>query len=228
MRLQMRLERRTGSDQVNLEPRQLVIAGWAARDMDAMERHIAELEAVGVARPSATPTFYRVSTSRLTHEPEIEIPGETASGEAETVIFAQDGELYVGLGSDHTDRKLEAYSVTASKQVCDKPLSSIVWPFDEIAGHWDELVMRSWMSMDGQRQLYQEGAIAELLRPEQLITKCTGGADTLPEGTALFGGTLPAIGGMRHGLDFSCELEDPVLKRKIELAYTVISLPVAG
>lgn len=228
MHLQMRLERRTGGGQVNLELRQLVIAGWAARDMDAMERHIVELEALGVARPTNTPTFYRASTSRLTHELEIEVPGETSSGEAETVIFAQGGELYVGLGSDHTDRKLEAYSVTASKQVCDKPVSSIVWPLEELVDHWDELVLRSWMSLDGEHRLYQEGAVARLLRPEELITKYTGGMDSLPAGTALFGGTLPAIGGMRNGLDFSCELEDPVLERKIELAYTVISLPVAG
>ena len=36
------------------------------------------------------------------------------------MLIGWQGRIFVGLGSDHTDRKVEAYSVTVSKQMCDK------------------------------------------------------------------------------------------------------------
>jgi hypothetical protein len=39
--------------------RQLIIAGWTGRDRVAQEKHIAELEALGVRRPPSTPVYYR-------------------------------------------------------------------------------------------------------------------------------------------------------------------------
>ena len=39
-----------------------------------------------------------------------------------------EGEWYVGIGSDHTDRVLEAVSIRKSKQVCAKPISKELWP----------------------------------------------------------------------------------------------------
>ena len=51
---------------------ELVIAGWTGRDRAAVEKHIVELEALGVQRPSRTPVFYRVSASRLTTAESVE------------------------------------------------------------------------------------------------------------------------------------------------------------
>jgi hypothetical protein len=34
---------------------QAVIAGWTGRDPVARDKHIAELEAIGIARPASTP-----------------------------------------------------------------------------------------------------------------------------------------------------------------------------
>ena len=93
-----------------------VVAGWTGRDRGAVEEHIAELEALGVARPSSVPLFYRVSASRLTTAREIETTA-SSSGEVEAVVLRHDGRLWVGVGSDHTDRELESYSVAVSKQV---------------------------------------------------------------------------------------------------------------
>ena len=45
---------------------QAVIAGWTGRDPVARDKHIAELEAIGIARPATTPIYYRVSARRLT------------------------------------------------------------------------------------------------------------------------------------------------------------------
>jgi hypothetical protein len=93
-----------------------VIAGWTGRDPVARDKHIAELEAIGIARPASTPIYYRVAACRLTTEDSIEVSGTESSGEVEFVLIGWQGRTFVGVGSDHTDRKVEAYSVTVSKQ----------------------------------------------------------------------------------------------------------------
>lgn len=206
---------------------EMVIAGWAGRDREAMEHHIQELEALGVARPAATPTFYRVAASRLTQDAAIQDAGPDGSGEVETFVFAAGGKLYVGLGSDHTDRKAETVGVTLSKQMCDKPVGETVWPFEEIAGHWDDLIVRSYAVIGGEKVLYQQGTLVGLLAPLDLIARYTDGGQ-LADGTAMFGGTMPAIGGIRSASRFEAELVDPVLERTIIVAYDVETLPVRG
>src|ERR1700728_670717 len=206
---------------------QAVIAGWTGRDPVARDKHIAELEAIGVARPASTPIYYRCSARRLTTEDEIEVCGENSSGEVEFVLIGWQGRLFVGLGSDHTDRKVESYSVTVSKQMCDKPMASTLWELEEVIGHWDQLILRSYAWIDGARVLYQEGKLDEMLSVADLISRGFGGKE-LPDGCAMFGGTFAAIGGIRPASRFEYELEDPVLKRSIRHAYDVIALPVLG
>src|ERR1700731_3204565 len=79
-------------------PRTL-IAGWTGRDVAALEKHIRELEAIGVKRPKTTPIFYRVAASLLTSDNTIEVLGDQSSGEAECVVYGRDDGLFVGLGS---------------------------------------------------------------------------------------------------------------------------------
>jgi hypothetical protein len=114
---------------------QAVIAGWTGRDPVARDRHIAELEAIGIARPASTPIYYRVAARRLTTADSIEVSGAESSGEVEFVLIGWQGRIFVGLGSDHTDRKVEAYSVTVSKQMCDKPIAPVLWELEEVADH---------------------------------------------------------------------------------------------
>jgi hypothetical protein len=218
---------RQSSSSLTVDVGDLVIAGWAGRDKEKMEHHIAELEALGVARPKTTPTYYRVAATRLTTSDMIEVCGADSSGEAEFLLIAADGQLYIGVGSDHTDRKLETYGVTVSKQVCDKPLANTVWLFEDVADHWDALVLRSHATIDGTRQLYQEGTLAGLLPPAETIRGHAQGG-SLPDGTVMFGGTVPAIGGIRAATRFEGELEDPILGRRIAFGYDVKALPVRG
>lgn len=225
--LQMAVVSQDGRQDIEIEVKNLIIAGWAGRNKEAMEEHIKELEELGVARPASTPTYYRVAAARLTTAPVIEDTGTAGSGEVESVIFAHQGKLYVGLASDHTEREVETYGVTVSKQMCDKPVASTVWPFDEVKDHWDEMILRSFATIDGERVLYQEGSISGLLAPLDLIAGYTNNGK-LTDGTAMLGGTMPAIGGIRTATRFEGELEDPVLKRKISFSYDVLTLPVLG
>lgn len=216
-----------GSGPRTLEIETLVIAGWTGRDVVAMEKHIAELEAIGVPRPASTPTYYRVAASRLTTASEIQVMGGDSSGEVEFIVTNIDGRLWVGIGSDHTDRVVETAGVTLSKQACDKPVGPALWPHDELADHWDRLVLRAYAVNGDSRELYQEGTVDAMREPGELIAGYCGEGRALPEGALMFCGTLAARGGIRPAARFEFEIEDPVLKRAIRHGYDVISLPVA-
>lgn len=215
-----------GHGEMPVEIEQLIIAGWAGRDSAAVEHHIAELEAIGVRRPTQIPCFYRVAATLLNQARSIQVPGKDSSGETEFVLINSPAGLLVGLGSDHTDRKVEAYDVTVSKQMCDKPIASQAWRYDEVEAHWDQLVMRTWRVRDGVRELYQEGPVTSLLAPNTLLGKLNA-TGALPPGTAMFCGTQPVIGELGYGEAFEMELADPVLQRSLRHDYQVEPLSVA-
>jgi hypothetical protein len=205
----------------------LVIAGWTGRNVAALEAHIKELEAIGVKRPKTVPIFYRVSCSLMTTAKFIEVMADKSSGEVEFVLFALDDGLWVGVGSDHTDRKAETVGVTLSKQLCGKPVGDKLWRYDEVKPHWDKLKLRSYVPDGGKRRLYQEGPVTNMRSPEELIKLYTGG-DTLKPGTAMFCGTFAVHGEISYSGTFDMELEDPVLGRKLTHSYKIVSLPDEG
>jgi hypothetical protein len=206
--------------------RDLVIAGWTGRDPHKVQEHIEELRLLGVAPPPSTPCFYRVGAELLTTATEIDCLGAEASGEAEYfVLVAEDGGWWVGAGSDHTDRKVEGYSIPVSKQMCPKPVAPVLWRFEEVADRWDSLEIRSWVD-DGQgRVAYQEGSVAAMLDPRDTAAACRAAGHELLPGTIMFGGTLPVIGGIRPRRQFTMQLRDPARGRSIEHGYTARWLP---
>ena len=209
-----------------------IVAGWTGRDAAAVEKHITELEALGVRRPATTPIFYRVAAARLTTATEIEVVGAHSGGEVEFVLLQHGGRMWVGAGSDHTDREVETYGVTVSKQMCDKPVAPVFWAFDDVAPHWDRLTLRAHVIENGERKIYQEGPVAAMLKPLDLIGRCPFPGEEemrqLPENTLMFCGTLAARGGVRPTEQFEFEIEDPVLGRSIAHRYSVRILPVLG
>jgi len=205
----------------------LVVAGWTGRNLPALEAHIKELEALGVKRPKSVPIFYRNAASLLTTGAAIEAVGDKSSGEVEFVLFALDDGMWVGVGSDHTDRKAETINVSLSKQMCAKPVGPKLWRYDEVKPHWEKLTLRSFVSDGGKRRLYQEGPVSNMRSPEELIKLYTGG-DKLKAGTAMFCGTFAVHGGFSYGGTFEMELDDPVLSRKLTHSYKTVSLPDEG
>jgi hypothetical protein len=206
---------------------QAVIAGWTGRDAAAVEKHILELEALGVKRPATTPIFYRVAAARLSCAESIEVLGGASSGEVEFVLLQYQGRLWVGTGSDHTDREVEAYGVSVSKQMCEKPVAPAFWAYENVAPHWDRLMLRSYATIGGVRALYQEGSVAAMRHPDDLITRFTKDSKW-SDGTLMFCGTLAVHGGVRPGDHFEFELEDPVRRRKIRHGYSVAKLANFG
>lgn len=212
---------RAGASAVEVAIHTLVIAGWTGRDEAALRHHVEELAALGVPAPSSMPVFYRVAAANLTQATVVEVLGPDTSGEVEPVVVSLEDGLWLGLGSDHTDRKAEAAGIALSKQLCAKPVGTRLWRLDEVLPHWDSLVLSS-ATEDGVR--YQHGALSAMRTPDDLMAR----GPALPPGSAMFCGTLGAIGGIRPSAHFAMELHDPVLNRTLRHDYAVRVLPVVA
>lgn len=210
---------------LDMDPGHLIIAGWTGRDEAAIAHHIEELAAIGVKPPSETPLYYRVSSALLTTEQRVEVVGRETSGEAEPMLIRNDGRWFLGLGSDHTDRALEAHSVALSKQICAKPCAPELWSWEDVADRLDTLKLESWILEDGEWILYQQGALTAIRPLADLIHG--SGIETLDGGraAAMMCGTLGAIGGVRPAAQFRMRLTDPEMDRAITHEYRTDILP---
>ncbi|MCE8014998.1 DUF2848 domain-containing protein [Halomonas sp. MCCC 1A17488] len=213
---------------LKVDIQELIIAGWAGREQSAIDEHIEELEAIGVKPPSATPLFYRVAANQLTTEPTIQVLGEASSGEVEVVLIGTQQGTLVGIGSDHTDREAEAWSVAHSKQVCAKPVSRCVWRLESVLDHWDDLQMVSYATIEGQEVVYQQGGVTGLLHPAELLRRFGLDEVRLAPGQAMLCGTLPVKGEVRAAEAFRVVLTDPVSGRELEHQYRIKTLPVVA
>lgn len=209
---------------VTVDIENFVIAGWAGRDSAAIEHHIQELAELGIPRPSAVPLYYRVAANQLSQQECMQVVADGSSGEVEAFVFTDQGRWLVSLVSDHTDRKLEAHSVALSKQLCVKPVGRDAWLFDDVSDHWDQLVLRSWIIEDNKKVLYQEGPMAQLQPPADLMRDYFGDSG-LPSGWGMSCGTVGTQGSIRHAASFEMELFDPVLNRSLTHSYTLDILP---
>jgi len=106
-------------------------------------------------------------------------------------------------------------------------VSRDLWRWEDVAPHWDTLVLRSFVGVNGARRLYQEGPVTAM-RPLPELFKLYGNREQLPAGTAMFCGTLAVHGGIAPAEKFEMELDDPVLHRKIAHSYRVRTLPDLG
>jgi hypothetical protein len=204
----------------------LALAGWAGRNRAAVEAHIRELEALGMPRPSRTPIFYRAAASLVTSARFIQVVGTETSGEVEFVIVPRADGLWIGLGSDHTDRALETTSVALAKQMCAKVVAPTLWRYDDLAAHWDSIELRSWAHRGGTRELYQTGTLASILSADDLLLRYANDGEPLGIGGALFSGTIATVHQIGPADEFEMELNDPVLGRRISHRYRIETLPV--
>ena len=211
----------TSEGELVVRPTRLVIVGWSGRDARAVRHHVEELAALGVPPPSRTPLPYAASPSLLTQAERIAVLGPETSGEAEPVILEADGRRWLTLGSDHTDRGLEAHSVAHAKQACPKPIAREAWPLDAMSPRWNALRFTSEIEEDGAWTPYQAGRLDALLPLDALLA-----AAEPAEGIVAFLGTLPASGGVRPARAMRLALEDEATGQKITFEYGVDVLPV--
>ena len=198
------------------EPEALVVIGYAGRDRAAVEHHIDELAALGVPRPASIPLFMVFPPGLITQTPTITVAGSQSSGEAEIVVVVDGDETFVTVGSDHTDRALEAVDIVASKGVCPKPVAASGWTVNAVGDRWGDLRLCS--RIDG-GVVYQDGSAAANLPPLELVVAIPW-AGRPPRCFVAFTGTVPVIGDIRPSSSFHAELTGPGLPT-VELDYRV-------
>jgi hypothetical protein len=223
--LYLKINQKQGSRDLVFAADHLVCSGWVGKDPKAIQAHIDELAKLGIPGPDRIPIYMNFSTYLLTTEDEITVVSSQSSGEVEYVLLCQGEEIWVTVGSDHTDRDVETKSIPGSKQMYAKWMASECWPYPEVKDHWDQLLMRCWVQKNGQRTLYQEALLASILGPEELLKKMPDRGEIKGKGMVLFSGTIATQGGLVYGDSYDLEMEDPVLKRKISSQYKVKVLP---
>ena len=201
-------------------PEALVVIGYAGRDRAAVEHHIDELAELGVPRPASIPLFMVFPPRLISQAPSITVAGSESSGEAEIVVVVDGDEVFVTVGSDHTDRVLEAVDIVASKGVCPKPVATTGWPADVVGDRWADLTLSS--RIDG-GVVYQDGS-AGANRPPLELAAAIPWAGPRPGCFAAFTGTVPVIGDIRPSESFAAELAGPGLE-PVELSYRVETVP---
>jgi hypothetical protein len=224
--LDLKLKRGNLLKDVRFTVERMVNAGYASRSQEKVWKHIEELKEKGVPAPDEIPTLYPVASYLITTGNTIEVVEEDNSGEVEYVLLIDKDDVYVGVGSDHTDRKLEAISIVKAKQMCPNVISSVVWLYDDLKDHWDQLVLRSWVLRQGERILYQEGDLGELLSPSDLISfvrkKMKGGDGKNLRNVVIYSGTIPIkTDRILAGEGFEAQLYDPVTKETLECKYSI-------
>ncbi len=203
--------------------KRILDAGFTSRDRDQAMKHVEELKAHGVAAPDRIPAYYAVAREMITTGDEIEVLGEATSGEVEVVFLFHESQIYVGVGSDHTDRDLEKDSIPKSKVICPKVVSRQVWRLDDVKLHWDQLTLRSWVEVDGRRTLYQEGSLADFLPVDEFLDGVKAVVkDGALDGMVLYMGTLPTLGReLLFSPVFEGQLSDDVRQQKLSFRYDV-------
>jgi hypothetical protein len=211
---------------VAFAPTKLVIAGYTGRDEEAVRRHIDELAEIGVAPPETVPMFYDVDVSLLSTGPTCKVAGDETSGEVEPVYLRADGVWYLGVGSDHTDRRLETESILRSKAACPKPIGAEVvrLPEDLLDGGFDADFDRVVAHSVLNGETYQEGGLASLRTPGNLLPLLFGTLGEHEGDLAVFGGTLPLHGSFQYGAHWQLRLA----VAGVELAHQYTTVVIDG
>jgi hypothetical protein len=183
-----------GTDtELDVDAPRLIIAGYTGRNAAAVAAHIEELAAIGIPPPASVPAFFELDPGLVTTDPVVEIAGANTSGEVEPVLIRHAGRLYLGVGSDHTDRDLERTDIAASKAACPKPVGHevVALPDDLTALDWDAISVES--SVDG--DAYQRGTLDALRTPADLLSRLTRALGEIGGDLVIFAGTLPLLNG---------------------------------
>ena len=133
-----------GSTKV-IEVKHLLNAGYAGREQDEVQAHIAELAELGVPGPSTTPALYPVSTYLAQQTSEVRVQHDRTSGEAEWALVITDDGVLLTVACDHTDRDLEIHGVAWSKNASPDILGHKAWRLDDVRDRLDQITLKGWV-----------------------------------------------------------------------------------
>jgi len=197
--------------------------GSATRVPDDALAHQEEVAkaGVGIAFDIPAPRVYPISPRNLVSDAEVFVHNSETSGEVEIVLLRDGAELLIGVGSDHTDRRLERHSIVWSKQAYPNVVARRFWPMSDIRDHWDNLVLESWV--DGRS--YQHVGVDIFLHPDDLLSELNARVAALPARFILFSGTYVSVDkALGFGRQWRFRLSDPTLGRSIGHTYTLTNI----
>lgn len=210
---------KNGESVISADIKNLMVVGFSGKDVEKTMEHIHELEKEGVKCPSEVPVPYQCDPQIVTRKEIIDVIGPKTSGETEYLILCHEWKFYIGIGSDHTDREMEAVSIHKSKQVCLKPCSVEFWDYEEVKDHLPQLRLISTQVVDGKEIDYQNGVAGDLLPFDVIIEKVQ--KEVPLEDCLIYTGTVPLLNGFRFGEQFSARLVDDQLGRELSLTYKI-------
>ena len=202
---------------IDFVPKHIINAGYTGRDQAAVQAHIDELKEEGIPAPDKTPVYFVKFIDKITQSGGFEVLDETDH----SALFFDKDEIYVGVGSDHTDRKLETVDIPKAKQIYPNTISKELWKLSDVIDHWDDITLRSWIKVDGERKLFQEAKLTAMLDAADLVERAKkllcDPNDT--EGLVLYSGTVASLFKADYSPYFETELEDPILGRRLGNVY---------
>lgn len=226
--LRLQIAVKDGEETLDFPVKRVYNLGFTIRDAAKMQAHLDEVAKEGVPPPSTDrpPIIFPISAWSTITDTQVPVQYSKTSGEIEIVTLILEDEVYVGVGSDHTDRALEAINIPWSKQVAPNVLAPTIWRWSDVADHWDHIEMECYVEEGGRRVLYQKAGVAEFWTPIEMRESLAGRIASVQDGgLVLFSGTVVSVD---HRLSYSREwtisMIDPVLDRRIDHTYRIIVL----
>lgn len=210
------------------EVKRMVNAGYVGKSSEAVEAHIEELKRRGVPHPPSVPMVFPVLSHNITTGNQIEVIGSKTSAEAEYVLLLDGENVFVGVGSDHTDRDLESQSIMKSKQICRNVMSQNVWKYEDVKSGWDHLLIQSWVRATDRDEeiLYQKDSLGTIISATEIMNLVRSKIiDGREDGLVIFSGTVPILTSeIICGSYFRSELVDSRLQRTLACEYQIKKL----
>jgi hypothetical protein len=226
--LTLAIHARTGTAHLSFAVQRLYLGGWAGRSRQDVQHHIDELVKLGVPAPTEVPILMPMPRHLITTGSWIEVRDGATSGEVEYVLLFDGEQLWVTVGSDHTDRAMERVDIAKSKQLYPNVIARAAWPYDEVRDHWDALELTCWVEVEGRIDLYQQDRLAAL-RSADTWLETMRERQLLAPGSVLFSGSVATLhGNLVYGDAYRFSLTDQVLGRTLEQSYRVVRLDGAS
>lgn len=220
--MDLSIETAAGTEHREIDVQRVINLGSATREATSAIAHQEEVakEGVRIAFDIPAPRLYPVASWALTSATSVGVQGPQTSGEVEIVVI-DDGDIFVTVGSDHTDRDLERTSILWSKQACPNVIARTGWRWDEVADHWDSLLLEC--DVDGRP--YQRVGVDVFLSPTDVLRLVRERADVPERGLVVYCGTYVSVGGeLSYGSTWTTRLIDPTRRRTISHEYRVEAL----
>jgi hypothetical protein len=199
--------------------------GFTMRDEEKMQRHLEECYKLGVKelicdRP---PLVMPISPWAVLTDSKVAVQRPKTSGEVEIVTLADaDGTVYVGVGSDQTDRPLEGIDIPWAKQVAPNVVAPTLWKWDDVKDHWDEVRMSCTVVDKGESVEYQDASVAEFWTPVEMLQGVRDSVVHVPGAIVLFSGTVVTLEEtLRFAEQWTLRMTDPVLNRELSFTYDI-------